>query len=377
MQRHEGDAEISPRPTKRRHIQDDVDPPQRFSPRAQSDMSSEVESHRSGRISPTKQLAYLEDREDPVIYCDFGSTRAEMQEDVQNLHADVQSLSDGVGILGYEADELASLTAAGGALETNRERDRFRYPWANDLGKRRKTGNMVPLADIQSLITAAITCEYNRSHENTWNEEVHLAVLMRALASSPHAACLDVTSTKTASIDPPELIDEPLSKRVVDYAIVLRPDAMSSRAWRRLLPLGKASVKSWNHTTTNDLRTTPIAANTETKAPNKSWTDGIAQLGIWTTALFKRLSMLQEPGCEPLRIPAMPLLIAQGHDWHLLIISQQPDKGGTVIWQKIDVGNTRNLFDTYKLIAVIHLVMSWAYTTWRPWFHGLIQWMDP
>lgn len=296
-------------------------------------------------------------------------------------------------------DELASLAAPDGGLEIG-ERGRFCYPWANDLEKRRNLGDMVPLSDVQRLTTAAISCEDKRSHENAWNEKVHLAVIQTALASSTHAAVLDVATVyvshlfcsimrlpspadtltrKTASIDPPSLADEALPRRVVDYAIVLLPDEVISRAWRRLQPLKGAGIKSWNHTTTSDVRSTPIAANIETKAPNKSWTDGKAQLGIWTAALHKRLSVLKEPGGGKLHIPAMPLLVAQGHDWHLLIISQHShssDKGGTVIWQKIDIGNTRNCFDAYKLIAVIHLVADWAHTTWRPWFTKLIEWMD-
>lgn len=103
MQPNDADTEMTPRPNKRRLVQDDLDPPQQFSPRpSQSDASSELESHHSGRLSPTKQLAFLEDCEDPVIYCDFNSARAEMLDDVQKLRADVQLLSDGVGILGYE-----------------------------------------------------------------------------------------------------------------------------------------------------------------------------------------------------------------------------------------------------------------------------------
>ncbi|KAL8721439.1 MAG: hypothetical protein Q9225_001884 [Loekoesia sp. 1 TL-2023] len=365
MRRPEADTEITPRPNKRRLVQDDLDPPQQFSPRpSQSDASSELESHHSGRLSPTKQLAFLEDREDPVIYCDFNSARAEMSHDVQKLRAD--------------ADELASLTAPDEDLEAG-ERARFCYPWANDFKKRRKTGKIVSLSEVKRLTTTAITCEDRRSHENTWNEKVHLATVQVALASSAHAAYLDVASVKTAAIDPPNLADEALPKRVVDYAIVLLPEERLSRAWKKLQPLPNAGIKSWNHTTTSDLRSTPIAVNIETKAPNKSWTDGKAQLGIWTATLFKRLLMLQEPGREELEIPAMPLLVAQGHDWHLLIIKKQPSSSarrGTVIWQKIDIGSTRSCFDCYKLLAILHLVADWAYTIWRPWFCELIEWMD-
>ena len=71
----------------------------------------------------------------------------------------------------------------------------------------------------------------------------------------------------------------------------------------------------------------------------------------------------------------MPLVIAQGHDWHLLIVSHQlsAEEGRTVIWRKIDIGNTRNCFDFYKLIAVLHLLMQWAETIWRPWFRSLLD----
>lgn len=146
-----------------------------------------------------------------------------------------------------------------------------------------------------------------------------------------------------------------------------------------LLPVGNAGLKSWNHTTSNSVRSTPIASSIETKAPGKSWTDGKAQIAIWTAALFNRLALLQQPGQDYLEIQAMPLIIAQGHDWHFFVISQQLDpvseKRTTIIWQKIDIGNTRNCFDAYKLIAVLHLVMEWAYNTWRPWFYDLIAWM--
>lgn len=103
MQPHDADTEMTPRPNKRRLVQDNLGPPQQFSPRpSQSDTSSELESHYSGRLSPTKQLAFLEDCEDPIIYCDFNSARAKMSDNVQRFQANVQLLADGAGILEYE-----------------------------------------------------------------------------------------------------------------------------------------------------------------------------------------------------------------------------------------------------------------------------------
>lgn len=176
---------------------------------------------------------------------------------------------------------------------------------------------------------------------------------------------------KSATIDPPILAEAKLPKRVIDYAIVLLPDDQMKQAFQRLKPLSATTIKSWNHTTTINVRQTPIAINIETKAPNKSWTDGKAQLGIWTNAFFKRLQLLAEKDkTATLNIPAMPLVIAQGHDWYLLIISHQhsPDQGQTIIWQKLDIGSSRNCFDALKIIAVLHYLMEWAEKTWRVWF---------
>ncbi len=105
MEDNREDVELTPRPTKKRRLdQDDIEPPEQFSPMpAQSeDAASELESHHSGRVSPTKQLAYLEDSSEPVIYCDFATTTAEIPEEVSTLCEAVQLLGDGVGILGFE-----------------------------------------------------------------------------------------------------------------------------------------------------------------------------------------------------------------------------------------------------------------------------------
>ncbi|KAL8900516.1 MAG: hypothetical protein Q9207_005652 [Kuettlingeria erythrocarpa] len=172
-----GDAEATPRATKRRLVYDDVcvDPPEQFpfAPSLRSDTSSELESHQSGRLSPTKQLAALEDREDPIVYCDFETTKARVPDDDH---------------------ELAGLTGTNGGLHIG-ERRRFSYPWVNDLEKRRRTGRMVSLSEVQRITAAATTCEERRSHEATWNEKVHGVAIRVALESSTHSEYLDVAST--------------------------------------------------------------------------------------------------------------------------------------------------------------------------------------
>ena len=146
-------------------------------------------------------------------------------------------------------------------------------------------------------------------------------------------------------------------------------------SWRLLLPLQNAVLKSWNHIT--KLRHLPIAINIETKGPMKSWTDGKPQIAIWTDAWLNRLDILYQDKCRQastqytsLQPPSIPVLIAQGHDWHLLIITKTEEK--MVVREQIGIGNTRNCFDTMKVLAVLHWAIQWAEQIWRPWFASII-----
>ena len=98
-------VDLTPRPTKkRRHGLEDKELSEHFSPLSTQSgdaTSEELESHHSGRLSPSNQSGCLEDRDEPVIFCDFQSTQAELLQDAQALRGCVQRLSDGVGILGY------------------------------------------------------------------------------------------------------------------------------------------------------------------------------------------------------------------------------------------------------------------------------------
>ncbi|CBY02345.1 predicted protein [Plenodomus lingam JN3] len=187
----------------------------------------------------------------------------------------------------------------------------------------------------------------------------------------------DSTSTqKTSTIDPKSLArtKEGFPRRNIDYVVALKSDEITKQAWKTLEPLsldGRKTVKSWNHVTRADvLRTEPIAINIETKGPYKSWTDGKPQVAIWTDAWLNRLERLPRAQEKSEPWPAIPLLIAQGHDWHLLVLSRDGEK--TIIWDKIAVGSTRSCFDAMKLVAVLHWCMDWAETVWRPWFLSLI-----
>lgn len=65
----------------------------------------------------------------------------------------------------------------------------------------------------------------------------------------------------------------------------------------------------------------------------------------------------------------MPLLIAQGHEWHLLVVSKSSVQ--ITIWEQVAIGSTRTCFDALKVVAVLHWLMEWAETVWRPWLLAL------
>ena len=60
-----------------------------------------VESHHSGRVSPTKQMAILQDAPEPVLFYDFGWPDVSLAKDVEIMRDGVQSLADHRGILGH------------------------------------------------------------------------------------------------------------------------------------------------------------------------------------------------------------------------------------------------------------------------------------
>lgn len=192
------------------------------------DNTSELESHYSGRISPTKQLAFLEDGSEPVIYCDFNTTTAIVPGDVSTLCDAAQALGDSVGILGFtvrsqpapltsiqrsltlsQPDELAGLTSTSTTLK-HRDRKQFIYAWANNSTERLKTGTMVPLKEVQGLVTTAISHEDTRDYETVWNEDVHKTVIASALATSMYAEHLSIANVYVSSFGH-SIVEHPLT----------------------------------------------------------------------------------------------------------------------------------------------------------------------
>lgn len=67
-----------------------------------------VASHKSERLSPVKQMHALNDLERPVIFYDVNSERA----NVAMIHATIQLLADGIGILECDNVDLFNASVA-------------------------------------------------------------------------------------------------------------------------------------------------------------------------------------------------------------------------------------------------------------------------
>ncbi|KAI1670790.1 hypothetical protein Ptr902_08132 [Pyrenophora tritici-repentis] len=363
--------EKTPRPAKRRRGFDDT-PNFSPTPSSRSESTASVTSHKSGNLSPVKQIEALKDLERPVIFCDFNSIDADSKRsDVAAMRTAAQMLAEGVGILEYANADVFNASIA---ELPDLDRMRLQRPWAKDASKA-LYGSTPAIRDVANIVDEA--CVLNASAggaENEWNSDVQKPLLKLALATSRHAKVLSLHSVQSARIDPPFLSNNNLPGRIIDYVVCLKPDSTISNAYRTLRPLTANTNKSWNHIT-NTARDLPFAIHIETKSPMKSWTDGKPQIGVWMDAWLRRCELLWNDGRAPTAVmgkdwPAMPVLISQGHEWHMLVVTKTSER--VTIREQIMIGSTRNVCDALKVVAVLHWLLNWAETVWRPWFLELI-----
>ena len=189
----QADPEQTPRPSKRLRDLDGAPQlilsPNKSDSSAATSEASEVESHQSGRLSPTKQLQLLEDFEEhPVLFCNFddGEDGGE-PEDVTAMRRAVQRFADGIGIMGY--DNLGAIASALPPVD----RMRFQYPWANEVKHRCAFGSMPSTAQVLSIVETARKYDHGSGvSEDEWNAEVQHPLLKLARNTSKHQQTLDI-----------------------------------------------------------------------------------------------------------------------------------------------------------------------------------------
>lgn len=115
---------------------------------------------------------------------------------------------------------------------------------------------------------------------------------------------------------------------MVDFAIVLQPNANLKSKLPYLCSSVPGAPRSYNHSIHSPILVRPIAVSIETKREADNYEPGLLQLGIWTSAHFARLSeLLTTAGHGDTTLPVLPTLLVQGPLWRFCLASRTPDNG--------------------------------------------------
>ena len=149
-----------------------------------------VESHQSGRLSPSKQLQALEDDEQPVYFCNFWDTEEhEEHDDVATMRDTIQGFADGVGVIGYSDSDLDAVAVL---LPLTSDRTRFKYSWVNDCA-RLAYGVMPSITRLEDIVKAGWNNDRGTgTSEDDWNTNVQHPLLKLALETCKHRLTLDI-----------------------------------------------------------------------------------------------------------------------------------------------------------------------------------------
>jgi hypothetical protein len=136
---------------------------------------------------------------------------------------------------------------------------------------------------------------------------------------------------------------------MVDYGIVIQPpdkstlEAVIERLCR------ERQLDSVNQTDTNHVRFMPIAISIETKRAAIEEDQALLQLNTWVSAHFAKLARLvgshapnEKASAEAkakATMPALPLLIVQGHDWKFMIAEKHENQ--IAIYGGETIGSTK------------------------------------
>jgi hypothetical protein len=305
--------------------------------------------------------------------------------DAAALYSKVDEISDGICIIPAPVrDRVKELT-----------RKAVPAHWVNEsplVPDRPGSGISDPLLHELHQLTlikdAAVSCLDNGASETSWNIKVHGPLLRLALGSRTDVDFEAVTHAQICPNIVPrsQRSDETvLQSRMVDLALVLRPDATTLTAINSLIDAQPtAQERTINQSVYAAIVRNPCSVSIETKV---SKTDGDIQLAIWAAAYFRRMRRLVESAPLPRPTPYapidLPLLRCVGHYWYLLFARDcGPRSGGgkdasgeprvqaagsIEIVGEIAVGNTQTIVGLYKLLATMRSLLDWSTNVFRPW----------
>lgn len=175
-----------------------------------------------------------------------------------------------------------------------------------------------------------------RRSEAAWNSHVHMP-LLTSLAETPSVGIEDITSARIVTRFRPSFTDNipdeasstgsystnsnasrPTAKSVhkmVDFALVLRPDATLAGMIERLTKFHHATV---NQTAYFPLKTRPAPVFIETKTASGNGETADVQLGIWIAAWHESMRSLIKRGGVDERVITVPLIQVTEARWTVM-----------------------------------------------------------
>ncbi|KAI5456201.1 hypothetical protein BGZ63DRAFT_475793 [Mariannaea sp. PMI_226] len=175
----------------------------------------------------------------------------------------------------------------------------------------------------------------------TWNDHIHGPTLLEAE---------NITTSGIAStcIPPARGELETLRGKMIDYALLLRPDGKLKTGIAEFVD-SLPDLKSFNQPTHGPLCEEPTGVLIQTKGKTK--------LGIWLAAWFGRVAKF--PAREGSRkLPFLPVVLVVCDSWKLHFAF---DKGYRYeVCGGLEIGSTGRIGKLYQLLAVLRLLGDWV-----------------
>jgi hypothetical protein len=236
--------------------------------------------------------------------------------------------------------------------------------------------------------------------EPAWNDAVHHPLLKLAVRQSADVAVENVTRANIAKpFIPPSngYFQLPINGKMIDYAMVLRPtgdstlgdgnDDNDDRAYqdrdgslcRRISRfVDQLSPRTFNQSTYSPLCLCPTGVFVETKVELTKHPEGQVQLGIWLASWFLRLEVFPPPRQRQERVgggvppvpPVLPVLIVVADSWELWFASRA--KTDFEVCGPLDIGSTKNMEYSYRLLAALRVLVSWMSSDFREWIESIV-----
>lgn len=259
------------------------------------------------------------------------------------------------------------------------------------------------LESLLEIVAGANKCDEEGLSKFSWNIEVHAALLKLATRKTPGVSQYEIISARisqqwlppirtdatwafprswvtpspvssrsTSSTTASSNNNDPVAAgRMVDFGFFMETKSTQLEQVISALTLQSAH-HSVNHSNYSPLRSLPLGVSIETKSPGAT-EKGLIQLAIWTAAWFQRMEhWLQSSTYRQTKfamLQAVPAVLVNGHSWRLLFFCNRGDYFACV--GEIPMGETTTLTGTYKVLAVLRLLVRWVDKDLREWFEGL------